>query len=331
MKIAIVIDTVIPVFAYGGTERVMWYLGQALHDMGHQVVFVAPKGSSCDFAQMVHINPALPVAQQIPADVDVVHFNNERIGDDFPKPYIVTWHGNFLQGELPLNSLFVSRNHAERHGSNQYVYNGMNWDDYASVDLHAPRTHFHFLGQAAWRQKNVRGAIDVVNRINKMSDSPTKLRIMGGHRLNLKHGIKFHWSRHADFMGMVGGQQKFDVLQRSRGFIFPVRWDEPFGIAITESLYFGSPVFATPYGSLPELVVPEVGYLCSSVQEMAEHIVRHAAYSPHACHEYARDVHNARVMAEAYLAKYEQVLNGETLNQKPPRSLQSDSKKLQWT
>ena len=44
------------------------------------------------------------------------------------------------------------------------------------------------------------------------------------------------------------------LLNASRGLIFPVRWHEPFGLAVIESLYFGCPVFATPYGALPELV-----------------------------------------------------------------------------
>lgn len=324
MKIAIVIDTIIPVFAYGGTERVMWYLGRELHRMGHHIVYVAPKGSKCDFGTVVEIDPSIPIEGQIPADVDVVHFNSYN-PNELDRPYIVTWHGNFLKGELDRNSLFVSRQHAQRYSSDQYVYNGMDWEDYGTVDLSCPRTHYHFLGQAAWSQKNLRGAISVIDRL-----SGETLKVMGGHRFNWKHGIKFYTLRNADFLGMVGGQSKFDVLQHSKGFIFPVRWDEPFGIAITESLYYGCPVFGTPYGSLPELVPSDVGFLTTSAAEMADHIAHHYSYSPKVCHEYARDVHNAKVMAQAYLSKYERVMNGHHLNDSNPKAIKPDTKGLLW-
>ena len=109
--------------------------------------------------------------------------------------------------------------------------------------------------------------------------------------------------------------------------IFPVKWDEPFGLAITESLYFGAPVFATPYGSLPELVKPEVGFLTDSESEMILHLKEGVDYSPMICHEYARDLFNAEIMAKAYLQKYEKVLNGEYLNENYPHALVPDSKR----
>jgi hypothetical protein len=69
---------------------------------------------------------------------------------------------------------------------------------------------------------------------------------------------------------MVGGQVKLDLLQGSRGLIFPVLWHEPFGLAVIESLYFGCPVYATPYGALPELVPPACGVLSAGRGELAD-------------------------------------------------------------
>ena len=62
------------------------------------------------------------------------------------------------------------------------------------------------------------------------------------------------------FLGQVDDITKKYVIERSQGLIFPVKWHEPFGLAVTESLYLGAPVFATPYGSLPELVNEEVDF-----------------------------------------------------------------------
>lgn len=111
------------------------------------------------------------------------------------------------------------------------------------------------------------------------------------------------------------------LLNGSKGLIFPVLWDEPFGIAITESLYFGAPVFGTPYGSLPELVNEEVGFLTNNQQELISHLTDSYHYVPKVCHEYAADNFNSRLMAIRYLEKYETVLNGGTLNKECPEEI----------
>ena len=118
-----------------------------------------------------------------------------------------------------------------------------------------------------------------------------------------KTGIRDTWSPRIHFHGMVDDAKKRTVILRSKGLVFPVTWHEPFGLAITESLYMGAPVFGTPYGSLPELVPPEVGFLTNSEPEMAERMKSANSFSPRTCHEYARDMFNSGVMAEAYLKK----------------------------
>ncbi len=307
---------ILPVAAYGGTERVLWYLAYELHKKGHQVSILAAKGSTCPFAEIVVRNPELPISAQIPEKTDVVHFNGE-IDEATCKPYLVTLHGNGITAPMHRNTVFVSRNHAARHGSECYVYNGMNWEDYGTPDLEKPRTYYHFLGKAAWRLKNLRGAIGVIRQL-----PGEKLYVLGGHRLNIKMGFRFTLTPQARFCGMVGGKEKLRLLQGSKGLIFPVLWNEPFGLAITESLYMGAPVFGTPYGSLPELITPETGFLTTDATEMALHLKEsHSHYSPRTCHEYARDLFNSERMTERYLALYERVMNGVFLNPAPPQLL----------
>lgn len=322
MNILLVIDAELPVAVYGGTERVMWYLGKELAKMKHNVTFLARHGTQCDFAKTISINHEIALEKQIPENIDVVHFNDYR-PHDISKPYIITFHGNHTGSELiDQNTVFVSRNHAERHSATAFVYNGLDWDDYGEVDYSKPRQYFHFLGKAAWRVKNVKGAIDVIKAI-----PGAQLNVLGGVRFNFKMGMRFTFTPKARFKGMVGGGQKLDLLKGSQGLIFPVRWDEPFGLAITESLYCGAPVFGTPYGSLPELITKETGFLTASKHEMAAHIINEYNYSPKVCHEYARDMFNSRQMAEAYITKYEMVIDGKTLNEKNPLPSISDRKK----
>ncbi len=317
MNILIVIGSRIPVEGYGGTQRVMWYLGRELSKMGHSVSFLAAEGSWCPFAKMHILRPDVPLSKQIPEDTDIVHFNESVPADFTEKPYVVTHHGNRISQPISRNAIFVSSNHAKRFGSESFVYNGLDWDDYATTPLPTRRAWFHFLGKAAWSVKNVRGCISIVKALQG-----ERLYVLGGHRLNFKMGFRLTFSPRVRFCGMVGGEEKLRYLCGSKGLLFPVLWDEPFGLAIIESLYCGAPVFATPYGSLPELVSPEVGFLSTSKQAMIEHLRgAEGAYSPAVCREYAATLFNSRLMAQRYLSKYEQVLSGKSLNEKAPHPI----------
>lgn len=321
MHVLIFINKVLPVTAYGGTERVAWYLAKELAQQGCEVTFLAAQGTTCPFANVIVFDPERDINEQIPASVDIVHLN-APFATPIEKPTLLTCHGNLTSLVQHPNMVFVSKNHAARYGSQSFVYNGLDWDDYGAVNLSAPRSYFHFLGKAAWRVKNVVGAIAVVKAL-----PAERLMVLGGHRCNLKMGFRLTLSPKISFKGMVGGQKKIQLLQGSKGLIFPVKWDEPFGLAITESLYMGAPVFGTPYGALAELVTPEVGFLTNKASEMVEHLKNDYAYSPRVCHEYARDCFNAKVMAVGYLKKYEQILNGEVLNPTPLRVIDTGMKR----
>lgn len=81
----------------------------------------------------------------------------------------------------------------------------------------------HCLGNAAWRVKNLRGALAVARR------AKLKLQVLGGRRLMFSMGLKVSLDRHGRFHAMVGDATKADVLSASRGLVFPVTWHEPFG------------------------------------------------------------------------------------------------------
>ena len=305
---------------YGGMPRVVWSLTRALSDLKHKVYILCAKGSKCPFAQIVERNPELTIAQQIPADTDIVHFHSP-VPSNFTFPFVETIHGNFNKN-ITINAVFLSHNHAQRFDSECFVYNGLDWNDaeYANPNLSLVRSHYHFLGKAAWKVKNVQGAISVVKRLEN-----AHLDVLGGNRFNFHMGWRFTLSRRISFYGMCGGEQKRSLLSGSRGLIFPVLWHEPFGLAVIESLYFGAPVFSTPYGALPEIVTAEVGAMSDSESEMA-YIIANADFSPQQCHEYARQKFSALQMAEGYMDKYEKVLSGQQLNLTLPHKLSAESK-----
>ena len=322
MNILLICDARLPVFAYGGTERVVWDLANALSAMGHHVRLLAAAGTACPFAEVLSIDPRRPLKCQIPDDVDIVHFHNRPEFDpdiDF-FPYVYTQHGNEVSSRpMPLNTVFVSENHAHRFGSDQYVHNGLDWAPYGAPDFARSRKWVHFLGNAAWKVKNLRGAMQVAR------DAGEILAVLGGYRLNFKRGFRFTISPSVKFFGMVGGQEKLDLLNSSRGLIFPVIWDEPFGLAVIESLYFGCPVFASRRGSLPELVNADTGFLSNDLAELA-FALREQQFDALACHQHAVERFNANRMAESYIEKYKKVISGASLS--PTRPQQSPSNSL---
>ncbi|MEZ9231548.1 glycosyltransferase [Vibrio amylolyticus] len=305
MNILVFTHATLPVRNYGGTERVIWDLVYALHLAGHKMTLLAGKGTQCEWARVIEYQPHVPVEGQIPQDIDVVHFHSKF--EDISAPYVITQHGN-SNGPINPNTVFVSSQHAKNHGAEAFVYNGLNWDNYLKPNLTSARERFHFLGKAAWRVKNVQGAIDITKKAGQ------KLDVLGGHRLNLKMGFRLTLDRHVRFLGMVDDTVKSKIMTQSKGLVFPVTWHEPFGLAITESLYFGCPVFGTPYGSLPELVNEDVGLLSVNEPELVSAVSNAKVFSNKRCHGYAQDVFNADVMAKAYVAKYQSVANGEQLN-----------------
>lgn len=328
MHILIVHNKQIPVVAYGGIERAIWYLAKELVGMGHKISFLAEKGSTCDFTRVFHLNPNQSVVAQIPNDVDIIQFNFYLPPTELEQlkvPYVVNIQGNLKDGVVfDKNTIFVSKNHAERHQAQAFVYNGMDWDDYQTPDFTKKEKYVHFLAKAAWKVKNLKGSIRVANKLKGYH-----LKVLGGTRLNFNMGFRLTVDPWVRFYGMVGGDQKFNLLNRSAALLFPVRWHEPFGIAITESLYYGCPVFGTTYGSLPELVHSEVGFLSNSASDLAD-AFNNRGYNPKICHEYARDLFNSKIMADSYLKLYEKVLNGASLNENIPQFFKQDNKYLDW-
>ncbi len=322
MHILLVNNSVIPALKYGGTERVIWWLGKMLVKMGHQVSYLVAKGSACPFAKVYEWDPSRSFNSQVPELVDVVHLSS-FMGEKPMKPYIITLHGNVGEIiDLDQNTVFVSRNHAGRYGSECFVHNCIDVEDYGKPDLTSKRKYIHFLADAAWRVKNVRGAIKVARKAG------VPLEVIGGVRFNFNMGIRLTFDRNTHFNSMKGGEEKNKIINGSKALLFPVLWHEPFGIALIESLYFGCPVIATPYGSLPELIPETVGFLSAKKDELVAAIKNIDDFDRIYCHQYVMDHFTADKMAIQYLSLYKKVLNGEYLNAVAPKLLQVQEEKF---
>ena len=311
MHILIVNRSKIPVSAYGGAERIIWWLGKALVQMGHKVTYLVQKKSTCPFANVLWLDEKRPLATQIPEECDLIHLHFQS-EEELPKPTLFTYHENSEKAQqFHPNTVFLSRNHAQRHGGTEFVYNGLDLNDYGTPVLDNKRMYLHFLGKADWRVKNVKGAIELAKRTGD------RLHVIGGSRVNFRRGLRITLNSHVRFHGMLGGDGKNVLLNGSKGLLYPTLWHEPFGLAVIESLYFGCPVFSTPYGALPELVPPDFGVLSADGSVLAQ-AVSQSRFNPATCHAFVRERFSAARMANDYLQVYEKVMAGEPLNPGTP-------------
>jgi glycosyltransferase involved in cell wall biosynthesis len=305
--------TPIPPQLYGGTERIIYWLGKALVELGHQVTLIANAQSRIPGAELrvISADEKNPRAwlKLVPDSTDIVHLwdTSQPVSE---KPFVVTLEGNGRPGQkFHPNTIFVSQKHAANHGSQNFVYNGLDPSEYAFSETRG--NYAVFLAKARWPVKNLRGAIEVARRTG------IELRVLGSRNWPLNLQRMLPPIRGVRYYGMLGGAEKRDLLAKARCLIFPVRWHEPFGIALIEALVSGAYVAGTPYGSLPEIATPEVGILSANAGELTEAVKNPGKFSPQKCRERVlRGGFTHLDMTKKYLKFYEQVLTHGSLLEK---------------
>ncbi|MBF0313546.1 MAG: glycosyltransferase [Oligoflexia bacterium] len=329
MKILFEHNGILPVKKYGGTERILYWHMKELIRQGHEVYLIGnPK------SQLAHTGIKLipelhsrsgDFRSLIPKEIDVVHlFYTPSFALDHP--LVVTIEGNGKVGEeFHHNTVFISKKHAENHAGKTFVYNGIDLSEYpfpkqltlAYPDHPLYWQHFLFLAKAKWSVKNLEGASKACKENKK--------------HLHIAGGRVFSFSSTMHSYGMVDQQKKLQLLQKVSALIFPVRWHEPFGIAIIEAMAMGVPVIGTPYGSLPELISSDSGVICKTYEELVttlkEFPQRH--FSPLKIRKYLEEKFSIAKMTSDYLALYKQVKSGEKIHQqKPHYTLQNSAEEL---
>lgn len=322
----------VPPKAYGGTERVVSYLTEALVAQGHEVTLFASGDSSTRALLQPMCERSLRTDPRRP---DWVMRHTMMVGEVFSRAQefdIIHWHIDYLHyplaqrcdvpsvttmhGRLDLPDLvqlhkqfqampLVSISDSQRAPLLQAnwcgtVYHGLPLSLYGFHD--APDDYFAFVGRVS-PEKGVDRAIQIALacntplRIAAKVDRADEAYFEQVIRPMLDHPL-------IEFIGEIGDAQKNEFIGRAKALLFPVDWPEPFGLVMIESLACGTPVLAWNRGSVPEVLKNGVtGFV---VQDMDEAIAA-ARRIHHIDRARCRDVFERRFSADTMAHRYLQV------------------------
>lgn len=287
----------LPVEGYGGTQRVVVALVRGLVAAGHRVTLIAQPGTRVpEAAKTIEVLPRKlkdPTVENLtpflPDDTDVLHVHFVmKQGGPPGLPFLQTLHGNWKADlAVPPNTVFLSRDHARRYGSDAFVYNGLDPEEFffrrrkEQWDLFLGRLH---------SAKGYHWAVEAARKTGR------RLIVAGGWRPSFRGPVKY--------VGEVDGGRKRALLARARCLWMPAQWDEPFGLTTIEALFSGTPVLATRRGALPEVVTPEVGAFADTLEQMLVVADTIGTRDPQACRDHAHRYFTHLVMAEEYVRVY---------------------------
>jgi glycosyltransferase involved in cell wall biosynthesis len=293
MHVALYARDRLPVTKYGGTQRIVVYLARGLAAAGHRVTLLAHAGSRVPEASVVEV-PALgphdrPIDLRpwLPGGAELLlAFAPLALPPELP--WIRSLHGNRRPGTRSApNTLYLSRDHAARHGATAFVYNGIDPAEFrfspakGGYDLFLGRLH---------RIKGHRWALEGARRAGR------RLVLAGGWRPSLRPSVRY--------VGKVGGAGKADLLAQAACLWMPALWDEPFGLTLIEAMVSGTPVLGTRRGALPEVVGPSVGALGDTLDELVSLRASIDAIDPSSCRAWVERHFTHHVMAEEYVRMF---------------------------
>jgi glycosyltransferase involved in cell wall biosynthesis len=114
-----------------------------------------------------------------------------------------------------------------------------------------------------------------------------------------------------EYLGEVSHGEKVELLQDARATLFPIEWEEPFGLVMVESMACGTPVIATRHGAVPEVIEHgRSGIIVENYREMTEALEQADALDPAACRSYVEERFAPERMVGDYERAYRAALAG---------------------
>jgi glycosyltransferase involved in cell wall biosynthesis len=339
MRIAVIAPVWIPVppDGYGGIERMLKLLVDELVSMGHDVTLygagdcrtLARQRITMERAPTEHMGETLYDAYHVgqafrevrEGGFDIVHDHAGFLGPAFASllevPLVHTLHGPFLPETIMFYSAFAKDCYYVAISEHQRrCFPHLN---YVGVVHNAVDTEEH-------RYEGVKEDYLVhVSRICEAKGTVEAIRLarQKGWKLYLAGKIdpgrdREYFEREVRplldgknviYLGEISQEDKVKLISRARAFLFPIRWQEPFGLVMTEALACGTPVLATRWGAVPEVVEHgRTGFVADTPEELATYLDRIDEIEPWECRRVAEERFSPRAMASGYLEVYEKVL-----------------------
>src|SRR5688572_4721858 len=326
----------VPPVTYGGTERVVAYLVDALVELGHEVTLFA-SGDSRTRARLVSAAPnslrldstcrdtmapqirELELVSRMAHRFDVIHFHTGflhlPLTRYLPAPSVTTMHGRLDMDELaplmkefrdvPLVSISDDQQRPCPHQRwCATVYHGL---PSRLLPYNAsPDDYVAFVGRIS-PEKRLDRAIEIARRAGMELRVAAKIDAADREYFNAEiAGLMTQ--PHVTYLGEIGEAEKAELLGGARALLFPIDWPEPFGMVVIEALSCGTPVLAWPGGSVPELLEPDVtGWIVDSIDKAVEALRRVDAIDRAACRAAFEQRFTADRMARDYLAVYKRL------------------------
>jgi len=332
----------LPPLKYGGTERVVSNLTEELVKRGHEVTVFATGDSRTSANLSYYYKTALSQDPKMKSDplvwlhsfhecfkrageFDIVHNHMQHIGmflaDLVPGQYLHTIHGNIFENESPeikrdvfkrfKNHNFVSISNTQRQGIPDLnyistVYNGINPGEFEFG--RGKGNYLAWIGRIT-PKKGLETAIETAKTLSiplKISAYIDPVDMEYFNKI-IEPSIN---GKFIEFLGELHGQDKTDFLKDAVALLFPVTWNEPFGLVMVEAMVCGTPVIAFNRGSVPEVVTNGVnGFIVENGAEMIEAVKVIGEINREKCRESVVDKFTVEKMVDGYEEAYKKILS----------------------
>lgn len=324
----------VPPRAYGGTEALVAGLADGLHARGHDVLVVAAGPSSTRAPSVATLDSAAEMrlgdestaalhaslAQEIVADFapDVVH-DHTVLGPSYADtrrcPTVVTVHGR-IGGDY---GVLVRRQSAAVHlvaisDAHRASAPDLPWA--ATVRNGIPTSAFPvrrdkddvlvFVGRMD-PDKGVEQAIDVAERAGVPLLIAARLHGSAEEEFFATR-IRPRLSSTVEYVGELGFADKTALMGSARALLFPLQWEEPYGLVVAEAQACGTPVLSLRRGAVPELVVEgRTALLGDHHDELVPFVDAVRGLSPDDCRAHAERALDVSSTVEGYERVYADV------------------------
>ncbi|MDP5338150.1 MAG: glycosyltransferase family 4 protein [Nodularia sp. (in: cyanobacteria)] len=327
----------VPPPSYGGIELVVSHLTDELVRRGHEVTLFA-SGDSQTLADLKAVYPlalrldkyvqdyagyeTLELSQvyQHAAEFDIIHSHVGiaalPLASLVSTPTVHTLHNSFTQDNQKVfryhyQQPYVSISKAQRQIKLNYVatvYNGIETNDYPFIAQPQEPQYLAFLGRFS-PEKGPQQAMAIAKQTGWRLKMAGKVDI-GDAQFFEQEIVPHIDGQQIEYLGEINHAAKAELLGNAAITLFPINWQEPFGLVMIESMATGTPVIAMNLGSVSEVIVHgETGFICQTYKEMATMIPAALALNRQACRKHIENNFSVNHMVNGYEAVYNQIID----------------------